>query len=169
MSIDPGAQAVMVAYCDWDPTEVVTDRTVLLNGNGTSLLTLPSLYVTDVSAVVITDRLGTVTAATVGPAPADVEWSEDGCVELTSCLLGGAFPQGRRNVAVTYSGGYDPIPATLQATLDSIAKGIAVGSSRAQQKKLLSGSVTYAANAIAGNLLVTEQMVLDQYRIPRVR
>lgn len=169
MTVDPFAQAVMVAYCDWDPTEVVTDQTVLLNGNGTSLLTLPSLYVTDVSAVVITDRIGTVTTAVLSPAPVDVEWSEDGCLECTSCVLGGIFPPGRRNVAVTYSGGYDTIPATLQAALDSIAKRAPIASGGVQKRKLLSGEIAYSASVMAGELLITEQMILDQYRIPRVR
>ncbi|HJQ00084.1 MAG TPA: hypothetical protein VJ851_00660 [Jatrophihabitans sp.] len=164
MTLDPFARAVMVAYCKWDPTEVVTDKTVYLNGNGTPLLTLPSLYVTDVSEVVITDRAGSVSTATVGVGAVDLEWSEDGCLECTGCRFS-VFPAGRRNVAVTYSGGYETVPDTLQPALDSIAKRAPSATSGVQKRKLLNAEIQYAASLMAGQLLITEQMVLDQFRI----
>ena len=78
-TFDPLAKAAMIARCRWDPTEVVTDRTVELNSNGDELLLLPSLHVTDVSAVQLVAADGTITDLIVGPADgAQVTWREDG-------------------------------------------------------------------------------------------
>lgn len=159
---DPLAQAAMVAYCGWDPTEHVTNQLVLLNGNGTSLLTLPSLHVTDVSAVTVTDRWDRSVDLTIGTGSADLSWSEDGVLSLTGCGLVRAFPEGLRNVAVTYSGGYPEVPAELQAVLDSIGKRTGTTSAGIRSKTMGKAAFTYVAS---GDLLLLEKMVLDRYRI----
>lgn len=155
---DPLAQAVMVAYCGWDPTEHVTDQEILLAGNGTRVLTLPSLHVTAVSACSVTDRWGTVLDLSIGPGATDLSWSENGVLTLKNCARLRAFPEDQQNVAVTYSGGYAEIPADLQAALDSIGKrahGI-------RSKTMGKTAYTYFAS---GDLLLVEKMVLDRYRI----
>lgn len=162
---DPMAQAVMVAYCRWDPTAVVTGETVTLNGNGTDIALLPSLYVTDVSAVVVTNCDGSTYTATIGPGANDVGWDEGGVLTWQSSNNGGAWPLGQQSIAVTYSGGYVGVPAYLAAALASLSKRTA-GAVGAQSKRLGAASVTYAQVIANGGLLTTEQMVFDRYRLP---
>lgn len=166
MATDPLAQAVMVAYCGWDPTEAVTETTVQLDGNGTRLLTLPSLYVTGVAAVTITDRWGTVHALTVGPGDTDVGWSQNGCLTYKGCEFGGAWPIDQQNVTVTYSGGYESTPDDLDAALAKLSSRLStVGG--ATSKRLGSAAFSYSPIVAAGGLLTVEQMVFDRYRLPR--
>lgn len=176
MTTDPLAQAAVVAYCGWDPTVQVTDQTVLLDGNGTSLLVLPSLHVTGVSAVTFTDQWGSTTARTVAPtatpavgdAPtADVGWSENGCLIWNGCDYGG-WPVGQRNIAVIYSGGYASIPADIQAVLDSISRRTGGPNLGAVSTRMGTAAVTFGQQLASGGLLLVETMVLDRYRIPRV-
>lgn len=174
-SPDPLAQAVMVAYCGWDPTVLVTDDEVELDGNGSEVVVLPSLYVTAVTSVVVTDRRGTSktylstdTPASIGAGKTSVGWGENGVLTYKGWDFGGAWPEDQRNIAVTYSGGYDQPPDDLLAALASIGKRTA-GAMGATSKKLGTASLTYAASVAAGGLLLVEQMVLDRYRIPRVR
>lgn len=162
-SIDPLATAAMVARCRWDPTEVVTDRQVSLNGDCGPLLLLPSLHVTDVSAVQLVNDDGTTQDLIVGPAVgAEVTWREDG--ELTWRGCGPGWPAGDRNVLVTYSGGYTTMPADLQAALVSLSRRTA-GAAPAVQRRMGTANVTIAQSIAEGGLLVTEQMVFDRYRI----
>ena len=152
---DPMAQAVMVAYCRWDPTAAVVDQTVNLTGNGTDTLFLPSLYVTGVSAVTVTIPVDAPT----------VSWDESGVLTWLSAENCGRWPTQQQSIAVTYSGGYASVPADLAAALASLSGRIttAVG---AQSKRLGAASVTYGQVIANGGLLTTEQMVFDRYRLP---
>lgn len=176
MATDPLAQAVMVAYCGWDPTTPVVGETLNLDGNDTTLLALPSLYVTAVTAVTVIDQLGNAYTATVDqPGVAvsggsDVGWSEDGCLiwhPWVNCDYS-VWPAGEQNIAVTYSGGYSTIPDDLGAVLNSLTTRMPQIQSGATSKRLGSAALTYAATVAAGGLLTVEQMVLDKYRLPRV-
>lgn len=171
---DPLAQAVMVAYCGWDPTEMVTNRTVTLDGNGTRLLTLPSLYVTGVSSVTVTDQYGTVhtylstdSPATIGPGNTMVGWSENGVLIYGDPALCGVWPEDLQNVTVTYSGGYTSVPADLAAVLASLTNRMPQLQSGRTSARLGSAAFAYAATVAGGGLLLVEQMVLDRYRIIR--
>lgn len=157
-SPDPLAAAAMVAYCGWDPTAIVSDVTIAGDGNGTRLLTLPSLYVTDVSAVSIVDCDGDV----VTQDAADVGWSENGKLEWQSW---GVWPEGSRNILVTYSGGYDSIPDDLSAALAHLSGRLA--GMGATSRRMGTGSVSFGAAIADGGLLLVEQMVFDRYKIPR--
>lgn len=174
MATDPLAQAVMVAYCGWDPTTPVVGQTVNLDGNDTNLLVLPSLYVTAVTAVTVTDQLGTVYQATIDQPGTqggqDVGWSVNGCLIWHPWMLSmySVWPAGEQNVAVTYSGGYSSIPADLAAVLASLTTRMPQIQSGATSKRLGSATLSYAAAVAAGGLLLVEQMVLDKYRLPRV-
>lgn len=162
-SVDPLAQAAMVARCRWDPTEVVTDRTIDLDGNGQPVLMLPSLHVTAVSAVQLVDCEGNITDLVIGPAVgAQVGWREDGELVWRDC--GPGWPEGDRNVQVTYSGGYDPVPEDLAAALASLSKRTA-GPAGAVQRRMGTAAVVFAQNIAEGGLLTTEAMVFDRYRI----
>lgn len=154
----------MVAYCGWDPTVLVTDGVVELDGSGTSLLTLPCLNVTDVASVTVTDYWGTAYTA-LATAPADYSWSSDGCIEWSSYKYCGVWPAGHRNVSVVYSGGYDGPPDDLEAALQKLSGrlgGMGLGS-----RRMGTAAVNYGSTIAAGGLLLVEQMVFDRYRIPR--
>lgn len=174
---DPLAWAVMVAYCGWDPTVLVTDETVNLDGNGKEVLALPSLNVTAVSAVTVTDWDGSTWTPTVG-ASQQVGWSKNGILtwnpgaiptsstSFTACWFGPYWPEGQQNIAVTYSGGYDGPDAFLDAALNSLTNRLPqMGRTSA---RLGSAGFTYAASVASGGLLLVEQMVFDRYRLPRV-
>lgn len=175
MTVDPLAQAVMVAYCGWDPTTPVAAETVNLDGNGTLLLALPSLYVTAVTAVTVTDHLGVVYQATIDqPGTStdggnDVGWSVNGCLSWHPWTTSqySEWPCGEQNIAVTYSGGYTVVPADLQAALDNLSARIP-NMTGATSKRLGSASISYAQTIAQGNLLLVEQMVFDRYRLPKV-
>lgn len=170
MATDPLAQAAMVAACGWDPTAVVTDATVTLSGNDTQSVWLPSLHVTDVSAIALTLPDGSVYDVSIGPG-LDVTWGEDG--ELTWGLGSSMapllyWPAGLRNISVTYSGGYSEIPADLQAALDSLTTRMPSLRSGYETARLGKASFTFARSLAAGGLLAVEQMVFDRYRIAKV-
>ena len=168
----------MVAYCGWDPTEVVTDAVVTLDGNGTALAFLPSLHVTDVSAISIDLSDGSPYAAQIGEG-LDVAWSENGTLRwLGSSLSGlGGFTEGTGNVSVTYSGGYAEVPPDLAAVLASLSKRMPTIDG-AVSKRIGSAAITYASQNATGHfgsqsiaeggLLLVEQMVFDRYRIVKV-
>ncbi|MBB6251718.1 hypothetical protein [Nitrospirillum iridis] len=90
--------------------------TQTLDGNGNALLPLPNYPVTAVAAV-------TVDGVPVPPQPGDQPlaygYAHD---EYTVMLVGGIFPRGRRRVTVTWTAGYDPLPAILeQACVELVA------------------------------------------------
>lgn len=167
MATDPLAQAVMVAYCGWDPTVVVTAGTVLLDGDGTFCAFLPSLYVTAVAGVTVTNPDGSTYTATIGPGSNDVGWSENGTLTWQSCENGGRWPSGQQTISVTYSGGYAQAPADLQAALDSLSKRMPQIQTGAVSQRLGSAAVSYAQSVASGGLLLVEQMVFDRYRLPK--
>jgi hypothetical protein len=161
----PLASAVMVAYCGWDPTVLVSDETVLLDGLGGPVLMLPSLHVTDVSAVEVTNRDGSVYTSTLTGTYPDVGWSSNGVLTWGSSCNGGVWPVGQQNVAVTYSGGYNGPPDDLQAALDNLTGRLAkLGWTTA---KMGSAAVSFGTQIAQGGLLLIEQMVFDRYRLPR--
>lgn len=156
----------MVAYCGWDPTIPVVDETVLLDGDGSTVVTLPCLNVTAVTSVVITDADGgTYTATLTGSYP-DVGWSANGVLTWQSGENFGRWPVGQQNIAVTYSGGYNGTPDDLQAALDSVAGRMPL--TGASSKALGSAKISYGHAITDGGLLLVEQMVFDKYRLPRV-
>lgn len=159
---DPLAVGALVAYCGWDPTTSVTE-TVLLDGNGTRLLALPSLFVTAVTAVSVTDRWGTVTTPTIGPGT-EVGWSVNGCLTWNGV---GGWPEGQQNIAVTYTGGYDFMPDDLEAALASISNRTTSPVFGATSRRMGATSIGFGAQVSSGDLLMVERMVLDRYRIPR--
>lgn len=98
------ASAAVISAAEVPILEVVDDE-VDLDGNGATTLLLPSYPVTDVTAVSVG-----------GDAVDGFSWSRAG-------VLVGAWPTGRRNVAVTYSHGYaaDSIPAEFKLVTLNVA------------------------------------------------
>lgn len=163
----PDALAVgaMVAYCGWDPTVLVTNKTVLIDGNGTYLAYLPSLYVTAVTAVVVTNGDGSIFTSVVSGSLADISWGVNGVLTWESPNNGGAWPSGQQNIAVTYSGGYDGPPDDLLAALMSVTARSRTG---AVAQRVGTASINYDPVIAQGDFLLIEKMVFDAYRIPKV-
>jgi hypothetical protein len=168
VDVDPLAEAVMVAYCGWNPAILVSNATVVLDGNGTSLAFLPCLNVTAVASVAVTNSDGSVYATTIGAGMTDVGWAANGVLTWQSWNNCGAWPYSPGSIAVTYSGGYDGPPDDLLAALNSVAGRISQMQSGRTSARLGSAAFTYSATAAAGGLLMVEQMIFDKYRIPRV-
>lgn len=169
MAVDPLAQAVMVVYCGWDPTVLVTNGVVQLDGNGTPWAFLPSLNVTAVSAITVTNWDGSTYVPTIGPGVNDVGWAADGILTWQSCNNGAAWPLGQQTISLTYSGGYNGAPTDLAAALASLSARMPQLQSGAASKRIGSASISYAAAVAAGGLLLVEQMVFDAYRLPKAR
>lgn len=165
--IDPLAQAVMVAYCGWDPTVLATNETLTLDGNGTAWAFLPSLNVTSVSAITVTNPDGSTYVPTIGPGMNDVAWSDNGILTWMSCNNGAAWPEMQQAIQVTYSGGWDGAPTDLQAALDHLTTRLP--SMGVTSQRLGSASLSYALTIAEGGLLLVEQMVLDRYRLPKAK
>ncbi|WP_049974124.1 hypothetical protein [Azospirillum sp. B4] len=90
--------------------------TQTLDGTGNALLPLPNYPVTGVTAV-------TVDGVAVPPQPGDQPlaygYAHD---DYAVMLVGGIFPKGRRRVTVTWTAGYEPLPAILeQACVELVA------------------------------------------------
>ncbi len=179
------ASGIVRAYCGWEITSVV-DQTVVLDSNGSQLLMVPSLQLTDVSAVVVkgVDWYGLPLLQ-----PASWTWSTAGMVQCTWPRWGGfgmygthgfdgrpatanAVPPGLGRVAVTYSGGYQDVPPELQAVTCSVAERITAPSEVAQRLENVGGiqtSETYSRATDGNGLTAMEVAVLARYRLPVMR
>lgn len=160
---DPLAVAAMVSICGWDPT-VQQTSTELLDGNGTPLLTVPSLHVTAVTSVrILHGGDADPTDLTVGVGE-DVGWSENGCfLRNHGCY----WPEGQRNVEIVYTGGYSPVPADLAAALASLGKRTGGPLLGITSRRMGTAAISHGAVIAEGDLLTVERMVFDRYRIPR--
>jgi len=159
---DPGMLIAIDAACDMCRTVAEMDfnagtATVSLDGTGTDCLVLPQRPVNTVGTVTV--AAGTIT-----------DWmvTDDG-----GLLRGAAgvdprpvWPEGRQNVSVTYSFGYEAVDlprdvraVALQAAARFIVQGVA--------KKETVGDVTveYATNA--NDLTTNELRILRKYRKAR--
>jgi hypothetical protein len=142
------AQSTIRAYCGWHVAPNITE-TVLLDGRGGSHLWLPSLHVTAVSSI---SNEGTVLTT------AEYDWSVSGYVELRNWALWSSRP---RQISVTFTHGYEDIPADLVGVAASIAAR--AGSSPAGIKRQSSGpfSAEYEVE-----LLGDEKSTLGRYKLP---
>lgn len=160
---DPFAVAVMVAYCGWNPLVSVTAEVAALDGAGTLLLQLPTLYLRNVSAVSVTDWAGDVTTPTLGLGN-QVGWTQDGSIFWNGY---GLWPTGQQNITVTYDAGYLNPPDDLAAALGSVTKRIPNMTSGYASRRMGTAGVTMSAASSTGDLLLVEKMVFDGYRIVR--
>lgn len=107
-----GASSAVRRYCRWHVTPII-EETVVLDGNGGSVLKLPSMHVVDVLEVKIGGNV----------VPADqYAWSEVGLIELHGRLgCWARFPQVYRSVEVTLQHGYHTAP-DLTAIASQVAR-----------------------------------------------
>ena len=146
-----GAIGAIRGYCGWHISPSITE-TLIVDGPGDSLLLLPTLRLTNLTALTID---GTPVALE------DVQWSERGGVRgyRTSTAKW-------RGVSVEITHGYDEFPADLLA----VARSMAAAGDGSIAKRYQSGphSVDLTDQAIAGAFAIgpLQRNVLDRYRIP---
>jgi hypothetical protein len=136
---------------------LIEDDELRLDGRGTDWLLLPELPVVTVASVAIgtDDPLEPEDSGGDG----DYLWAANGSLVRNS---GGVWPRGRQNVRVTYSHGYDEIPADVRQVALSVAarhyeQGIV------QYETLGQRQVRYG-QPVAGDLAQTEYLILSRYR-----
>lgn len=140
------ANGAVRSYCGWHIAPVV-EETVILDGDGGTILALPTL------------RLVALTEVRVhGETIDDVEWSADG-------TLRGSWPDRWRSVQVTMSHGYEMPGDLLGVVLDAAAR--AVKSELGGQAEQI-GPFSFSASEGSTSLFAHELAVLDRYRLPRL-
>lgn len=152
------ATALVRSYCGWHVSPVVADDVVTLMGSGRPSILLPSLHVTDVTAVV---EDGTALELT------DFVWDESGIIGRLTV----PWTTPDKTITVTFTHGYASAP-DFEAVIMAVA-------SRAQaspdgvvrrQVGLVSDTYSQTGTGTAGGvaLLPSEKDILRAYRIPRM-
>lgn len=149
-----GATAAVRRYCGWHIAPPM-EETIILDGEGGRLVTLPTLHVTDVTEV------------KAGGQVLDVDrydWSRLGNIELR----GGRWPRRYRSVEVTLTHGFPSAPDISQIIKQVCASAISspMGATREQAGGLSVSWGTTAPNVSGGiSLLQRDLDVLNLYRI----
>lgn len=165
------ASASIRNYCRQDFDEVEDDEATL-DGTGTSKLLLPQLPVTEVTEVLVDDE---------ALESDDYVLGQHGILHR----VGARWPAGIQNVIVTYSHGYDEIPADVAAICARAAGRAYQAGLRAEESGGVPGiastnlgdyGVSFASEGGAGQegilgasaahlLLPSEKRILDAYRV----
>ncbi len=173
------ASGIVRAYCGWEISEVVDQAVTLDVADGGSQVMLPTLRLTNVSAVVVNG----VGAYGLPPVqPASWTWSTAGIVclawlswnTLYDQSQSPRYPSGLGRLTVTYSGGYPAgsVPDEIKAVTCSVAERVTAPSDIAQRLENVGGiqtNTTYARASDGNGLSATEVAVLARYRIPEFR
>lgn len=171
LSADDSAAFAVSAACDTVRTLTEQDfnavtETVYLDGSGTDTLLLPQVPVTAAGTVVVNG--GTLSGT------ADYTVTEDGKLYRTTgtatlsswsqgCGPSGYWPQGRRNIAVTYEHGYSgTVPSDVRMVALAIANRI-VTQGGATQESVGQVSKTYAVSST--DLTKGELAILRKYKV----
>lgn len=145
------AEALVRSYCGWHISPSRTE-TVSLRGRGTGVLTLRSLYVTDVATV--TDDGTELTVED------EYVWSEAG-VLTAACRWGSGTV-----VEVTFTHGYDDPPAEVTAVVQAVAQRAVNNGSSLVQETIGPFTNRYAGTGAVLELLDAEKAILNRYRLP---
>lgn len=132
-------------YCGWHIAPERTE-TLTLDGSGTSAMLLPTLRLTDLTAV---------TEDGVDVDLDTLEWSAAGIIRRW-CAWTCRF----RGVAVSITHGYEEVPADVAGVVRDIATR-AKSSGGLKSQTIGPFSETYETD-----LLSTERAVLDRYKLP---
>lgn len=140
------AEGAVRAYCGWHVAPVVTE-TLVRDGNGRSMLVLPTMRIVDVHSV----RVGGVDVT------GSVRWSEAGMLE------GVCFPRRFRTVEVELEHGYSPdeLPEVL-GVVERAAKRFE-SDPRVRAQSVAGASVSYATGwAVTGGAVLSHLLTLDE-------
>lgn len=144
------ASGIVRAYCGWRIDFARESFTV--DGNPTRLLVVPTLRLTDVSAVTV-DGVALVDGT-------DFTWSGSGLLWTTSAWTGPA-----RSVVVDVEHGYDPVPDEVRGVVLAVAARSLVSPSGETRLSTGPFSVAYGATGAAFSLLDSEKDALNPYRL----
>lgn len=147
------AEAAVRAYCGWHIAPVKTE-TIKLDGTGTRTLFLPSLHVTDITALKVCGVVQDVT---------NLEWSQNGFVRAHR-----RWPDRLRAVEITFSHGFESAPDVAEIVLAIADREVASPSGVVrEQAGQVSVSYSQVAPGVAGGiaLLAHEKAILDKYNV----
>lgn len=163
-SSDPRSQPVLDAisqairkYCGWHIAPVQED-TLVIDGAESVVLSLPTLHVTEVDSVSID---GTEVDS------ADFEWSALGELKLKDYPY--CWPEGYRNIEVTFTHGFSEYEDVKQVVLQVAAGALAspMGATREQAGSVsISWALTGAGTSGGVSFLGRDYSILDKYKIP---
>jgi hypothetical protein len=142
------ASGLVRGYTGWHIAPTITE-TLLMQGQGGAYLSLPTLFVTAVSAVTIDGVAATM--------PGDVTWGANGRLYWGGAL----WPTSFGSVTVTFTHGYAVVPADVRAVTKAVARRMVANPSLARQEAVAGYSATYD-----GVLLGEERYRLARYRLP---
>jgi len=145
------AGAAVRAECGWHIAPRVTE-TLTLDSDGGYLLTLPSLFVVEVTAVTDADDA----------ALEDWSVSSLGLLERTGCRL---WPKGYGKVKVTLTHGLSKAPPDLVAVIVELARELKVSATTPAGVEAI-GPFTFGPAGGAGSWTTQRLSVLKRYRLP---
>lgn len=155
-----GATAAVRRYCGWHISPAMIE-TVVLDGPGGDVLTLPTLHLTALTSVV--EGAMTLVEYEAVTGVGVYEWSALGNVRRHGC-----WTDRYRGLSVTMTHGYDYAPDVAQIIMQVVASALSspMGATREQAGQL---SVSWATTApgVSGGLSLLERdlAILDTYRI----
>lgn len=135
----------------------------ILNGTGTTVLLLPEVPVTDVTALFeAAGRSDEVELA--GPLDTSPvwEWDEDGVIVR---IDGGVFARRRRWYSVTNDHGFEVSPDEVKAVVLRMAAGVFDNPDGIRQETLGKYSYTVAGDSAGLGLTAADRRLLDPYFI----
>lgn len=140
------ASGAIRSYCGWHVTPVITE-TVTVDGDGGTILNLPTLRLTSLVAVRVQ-----------GEPVEDVEWSSDG-------TLRGWWPDKWRSIEVEMEHGYESPADLLGVMVDAASR--AVNSELGGAAETI-GPFSFTASEGSTVMYLHELQVLDRYKLPRL-
>ena len=145
-----GASALIRGYCGWSISQETT--TMVRDGNGTEVLSLPTL------------KLNAVTSVTVGGVVLDSDAYE---IASRGQLRrpGGAWPYGFANISAYVDHGYAVIPDDVQLVTCSLAARYYTNPDSLRSKASGDDSRVYAAVIINSDFAELAMQLLAAYRL----
>lgn len=134
---------------------LVTDDELVVDGTGDPLIFLPERPVVGISSVEVDGD--------VWEQGDDFDWSER---RGKLVALGGSWPAGWRNVAITYSHGYAELPMDIQGLVYGLARRQIDNSSGQSIRSETLGQYSVAYETLVGGLSAAEQAIIDELRLP---
>lgn len=140
-------------HCGWHVAPVLTE-TLVLDGNGTDRLLLPSRRVIDITEVAVNGETLDLDG---------FEWSQDGIL----WRRGGVWPDRYRIVKVTLEHGFSSVPvlAEIAAAVEARAAMDPTGALASQRAGTQAVSFSAAASTAGRGLLASEQALLAPYKL----
>lgn len=149
------AEAQVRAYCGWIVAPSTTE-TLVLDGDRSGVLLLPTLRLTDLAAL-------TVDGTTVDLT--DVEWSSVGVVRWP-CTTWLPSTRKLRGITVQITHGYDEWPLDLAGVLDRLTTRATSDPGIYVQVGQVRTATGNDGLPVGGELTDLDRSVLDRYRLP---